>query len=179
MPEERKTSTSNLRLVEGLQQNGRRLAERSDDDRRVALIQQVILIGTVLSIGTIVFYTLLYAQTRMWQILADGGGLVLALVCLAPAHLSARRGKLDAAGYWLLLALAIPYVASELAWADETLLNVIGGVLLIFLVGNIVLRRKRRSWLVAGSLYLILILLINQFEPLSRRNAITESTVLY
>jgi len=145
MPEERKTSTSDLRPVKGQQQNGQNLAGRSNDDRRVALIQQVILIGTVLSTGTIVFYTLLYAQTRMWQILADGGGLVLALACLVPAHLSARRGKLDAAGYWLLFALTIPYVASELAWAGETLLNVIGGVLLIFLVGNIVLRRKWRS----------------------------------
>ncbi|MEE8391590.1 MAG: hypothetical protein V3S14_12450, partial [Anaerolineae bacterium] len=176
MPEERKVTGSNLPPVEDGQQN---LAEHSDDDRRAAHIQRVILIGSVLSIITIASYALLYAQTGMWQVLADGGGFVLALVCMALAYWSVRRGKLDTAAYWLLLALVAAYGASELVWADETVLNVIGGVSLIFLVGNIVLRRKWRGWLVTSGLYLALILLINQFTPLPRHDAITEVSTLY
>jgi len=171
MPERGKATTSAPRFIEGRRRSKQTVAERLDEDHRATLIERVILIGTVFSIGTIGLYVLLYFQTGIWQILADGGGLVLGLVCLALAHCSARRGKLDAAGYWLLLTLVIAYGASELAWADETLFNTVGGISLIFLVGSIVLPRKWEAWLITTGLYITYVFLVNQFEPLPRLDA--------
>jgi GAF domain-containing protein/HAMP domain-containing protein len=155
------------------------MVERSGQERRVEHIRSVVIIGTLLFAGTIGFYAWLYSQTRKWQILVDGSGLVLSIVCMALAYLLTRRGKLDAAGYWLLFALALPYVASELVWTKETTFNVAGGTMLLLLVGAIVLRQKWLSWIVAAGLYVATIFAINQLEPLPRLDIATHLVVLY
>ncbi len=179
MTEERKTSTSPLRRARDRWRSRQRLAERSSQERRVVHVRSVIIIGTILSVSTLGFYAWLYSWARMSQILIDGIGLMLALACMALAYLLTRRDKIDAAGYWLLLALALPYIASELVWADETTFNIAGGTILVLLVGGIILRQKWGSWVIAAGLYVTIIFLINQFEPLPRLGITTELAILY
>ena len=179
MTEKNKTSTPTLRPVENRQRDEQNSAERSIEMGRVEYIRRVIIIGAILSIGTIVFYAWLYSQSEIWQILLDGSGLLLALGFILLAYWSSRRGKLDAAGYWLLIALILPFVASELAWTGETIFNMIGGILLILLAGSLVLRQKKTPWSISISLYIIAILAIFRFEPLHRLSVETELPVLY
>jgi GAF domain-containing protein/HAMP domain-containing protein len=179
MPEEGKARTSAPPPVERGGPRGQTEAERFDEERRAALTGRVILIGTIIVVTAIVLYALAYFQAGIWQILVDGGSLVLSLGCLALARRSVNRGKLDNAGYWILLALVISFGAAELVWAEETVYNAISGTALIFLVSSIVLRRKWGAWLITAGLYLAFIFLVNQFEPLPRHNVITESTALF
>lgn len=154
-----------------------RTANRSN--QRTVLVRRAILLGIVLSIVGVIIYGLVYAQTGLQQILIDGGGLVLGLVFLTAAYWAVRRGRLDIAGYWLLVTLLAVYAASELAWTGQTVYNVIGGVLLIVLAGTLVLRRKWAAWLIAVGVYLILVFLVNRFQPLPRHNVVAESRALY
>ena len=153
--------------------------EQAGEESRAAVITRVILIGTILSIVGIGAYVLIYIQTGMWQVLADGAGLLLGLACLALAYWSVRRDKLDAAGYLLLLTLLITYGASELVWADETWYNLLGGSLLFLLVGSLVLRRKWWAWLGTAGVYAAYVYLVNQLEPIPRYNAIEESGPIF
>jgi len=194
MPGREKTTTSAQRFPEEATQgdilsmcrpepvegsrDGQPVAERFDKERRAVLIKRAILLGIAVIISLIVLY-IPYFQRRMWQIQVDIGGLVLGLVCLALARWSVHRGKLDAAGYWMLLTVVIPFSSGELVWANETLYNTIGGVLLIFLVGGIVLPRKWGAWLVTAGLYATYVFLVNQFEPLPRYNIIAETGELF
>jgi GAF domain-containing protein/HAMP domain-containing protein len=154
-------------------------SEQAGEESRAAAITRVILIGAILSIVGIGAYAFVYTQTGIWQILADGAGLLLSLACLALAYWAVRRGRLDTAGYWLLLALLITYGASELVWANETWYNLIGGSLLFLLVGNLVLSRKWWAWLGMAGIYAAYVYLVNQWEPLPRYNAIEESGPIY
>jgi len=181
MPEEVGATTSTPSPAEPGEgrQSVRAGAARLDEERRAVVIRRVILIGTIFAIGATGLYALLYLQEGTWQMLADGAGLALGLVCLTLARWSVHRGKLDAAGYWLLLTLVVTYCVSEIVWANETIYNAVGGTLLILLVGSLVLPRKWRAWLIAAGLYLTLILLVNLFEPLPRYDAVTESVVVH
>jgi len=151
----------------------------NSSNQRTLLVRRAILLGIVLSIVGVIIYALIYAQTGLQGILIDGGGLVLGLVFLTIAHWAVRRGRLDVAGYWLVVTLLVTYTASELVWTGQTLYNVIGGILLIVLIGSLVLRRKWAAWLIAVGVYLILVFLVNQFQPLPRHDVIAESRVLY
>ncbi len=178
MFEERDTNTS-LPSFEG---DGANTATRADQERRALLIQRIILVGTMQSIITLLVYLFVYIQHRqlgVWQILIDAAGLVIGIACLGFAYRLARRGRLDAAGYWVIVTLLVNYGASELAWSDETWYNVIGGTLLIILIGNLVLPQKWQTWLIAVVALIAAFGLINYFEPLPRYPAITMSKIVY
>jgi GAF domain-containing protein/HAMP domain-containing protein len=153
------------------------VAERTDEERYAAFMKRVVLILVITAIVAILSYVLLYLQIGAWQVLSEGGGLTLTLVCLIVAYGLVRRGKLDAAGYWILLAMLVGYGAAELFLASATLYLTVGGILLIIIVGSIVLPRKWGAWLVAAGLFVVWVFLVNQFEPLPRYD-ITQSPVL-
>ena len=140
---------------------------------------RVTYIGLALVLGTLTVYLLLYLQTQQSGILLDTAGILGALLCLTAAHVLARAGRGEAAGYWLLTALVVSFAASELAWAGETWFNLIGGGAAILLVGRLVLPQKRMAWLSATMLYMGTILLISLFEPVARPVAATELPVLF
>jgi GAF domain-containing protein/HAMP domain-containing protein len=154
-------------------------SERTSEKSRAAIITRMILTGMILSVAGMGAYALIYVQTGLWQVLADGAGLLLGLACLALAHWSVRRDRLDTAGYWLLLALLITYAATELIWAGETWYNLVGASLLFLLVGNLVLRHKWWAWLGMAGVYAAFVYLVNQFEPIPRYNAIEESGLIF
>jgi GAF domain-containing protein/HAMP domain-containing protein len=177
MNEEEKVTTSAQRSPEEATQSGQPVAERTDEERRAAFMERVALILVIGAIVAILFYVLLYVQIGAWQVLSEGGGLALTLVFLLVARGLARRGKLDAAGYWILFALLVGYGAAELFLASTTLYLTVGGILLIIIVGSIFLPRKWSAWLVTTGLFVTYVFLVNQFEPLPRYD-ITQSLVL-
>jgi GAF domain-containing protein/HAMP domain-containing protein len=142
-----------------------------NEDHRTAFIERVMLIGTLVGVGTLGIYVLLYLRTRLWQVLVDGVGVFFGLVCLIVAFLSLRRGKLDAAGPWLFGAAIISYTAHGLVWAGRTPYHAMGGVLAILLVGSFVLPRRWNTWLAAAGFYVALVIAINLTEPIPRLDA--------
>ena len=141
--------------------------------QRTLLVKRIILVGFVFAALSVGIDLWDYYQTRTWQTLADVAIAVLAAICLAVARWSVRREKLDAAGYWMLLAMLVGLGSGDLIWTSELVFS-IGIVLLILIVGSMVLPRKWAVWLIAVGLYVAFAALVNRFEPLPRR-AVTQS----
>lgn len=185
MTENEITPMSSQQLEEGGGENNQIVTARSEE-RRATLIKRFTRIGAVLASAAVAIYVLYYWRTGIWQVLLGGSGIALSLASLGLAHRSVNRGKSDIAGYWLLLAVIAVHGTSELAWTGLTPLNLIAGILLIFLVGSIALPRKWGAWLGAAGLHVALILLIGQVELLRYGTRLTEvflfnlgSTVLF
>ncbi|MEA3339790.1 MAG: hypothetical protein U9R15_07475, partial [Chloroflexota bacterium] len=130
--------------------------------------------GAIACVG---FYVLLYIQTGDWQLLIQAGAILVGLGCAAAAHTLIRQAKFDAAGYWMLIGVAVAYSSAELFFDGATLYLAVGGVLLNLLVGGLVLPRKWPVWLITTGLFGIFVLLVNLFEPLPRYD-IAQSPLL-
>ena len=163
MPEERMSTPSNR-----ISASVRRLGGISDLLRRTASLNQFI---AALAIGGLISaacYLVVYLRTGAWQMIVVGGTVVFGLVLAAFAFFLARRGRDDAAGYVVLLALAIVYATAELTLLNATLYLVVSGMLLMFVGGSILLPRRWLSWLLFVGYLGLSYILINQFEPLPR-----------
>jgi len=159
-------------------QSGRPTAERSDEQRRTTRLNQTALLLVVGATLALCVYLLVYVlQARAWQLLVESGIVVVSLASAAVAYGLARRGKLDAAGFWVLFGVVIAYGGGELLLVNATLYFAVGGVLLIVLVGSMVLPRIRIAWLTAAGLFAAYGWLVNRFEPLPRYD-ITQSVPL-
>ncbi len=138
----------------------------SDKQRRMANLKRLTLVLAVASVAATGSYAVLYFQIGAWQLLAYSGTIaLLASVCLPLAGWLARRERFPAAGYCITLALMLAYGAGELLFAGSTLYLAVGGFLLVFLAGSIVLPRKWGSWFIIAGLYAAYVWLINRFEP--------------
>ena len=149
----------------------------TDGQDQTRLIERISWIGSALGALSIGFYLLLYFQIGAWQILADAGFVALAILCLIPVRQLGRRGKSEAAGYWMLLAVFLAYGGGELVWSGGTLYNASGGLLLILLIATVIRPKKWGAWVAAGVAYLAFVLLAGQIGPLPRYD-IAQSSVL-
>ncbi len=178
MTEEEKVAMPAQYPVDETEQSEQVVAEVLDEQRRAASMERLVLFGAVGTVITFGFYLLLYFQSGAWQVLAEVGGVVLTAMCLASARWLIRRGKLDAAGYWMLLAVVAIFGVGESVWANETLNNTVGPILLVILMGVVVRPRRWGIWLITAALYAVYVWLINRFEPLPRYDT-SQSTVLH
>jgi GAF domain-containing protein/HAMP domain-containing protein len=136
--------------------------------RRMASFSRLVLVLVVGAVLTIAFYGVLYANTRVWQMLGEAACLIVALACAAAGYWLSRRERLDAAGYLVLVGLLVAYGGNELFFAGATVYILVGGVLLIVLAGGIVLPGKWPAWLVFVAVHLVCILAVGQLEPMQR-----------
>lgn len=141
------------------------------------LVERVTLVAAILGALSIGLYLVLFLQTRAWQILADAGLVVLAILCLLPARRLARRGAFNTTGYWLIAAVLLAFGGGTLLWSGTGLYNAIGGLLLILFLAMIIRPRRWGIWLLIAILYLGFFILVEQVEPLPRYN-IADSAVL-
>ena len=143
---------------------------------RARAAKLVILVGMIIFSAMFIVYVAAYLffEITNWQVLADSAGVILTLAFLGLAYWSVHRGKLDAAGYLVFIALIESYSVSEALWVGETIYNAISGTLLILLLGRILLPRKWPRWLLAAAAYLACILLINLWAPDFRYDATSE-----
>lgn len=127
------------------------------------LFSTLILFGLV----TIAFYLYVYFQMRMWQafivpIFTSIGILtVIILVGL-------RRERENLAGWIMVITLGLTYLGGEIAWKGLTVYHTAGGMLIILLAGGLIFPRQWRNWVSAVFFFLIGVLLVNRFEPVSR-----------
>ncbi|MFL7792059.1 MAG: GAF domain-containing protein [Anaerolineae bacterium] len=145
---------------------------------RARVAKLVILVGGIVFCAMLVVYMVayLFLEVTNWQVLADSAGVILTLAFLGLAYWSVCRGKLDAAGYLVFIALIASYSISEALWVGETIYNAISGTLLILLLGRILLPRKWQRWLLFAGVYLVCILLINLWGPDFRYDATSEAS---
>ncbi len=135
--------------------------------RRALVIKRIILIGVIFAVVGIVADIADYYQTRSWYQLVDAAFILSALLCLGLAWRAVRREKLDAAAYWMLLAVFMGIGADELLWVQDPWLNAAVAVL-ILLVGALVLPRRWAVWVSAALGYVGFTLLVNWVEPVPR-----------
>lgn len=173
MPEK---ASASFQLPAGEAEPSGQLAVHSPDAQRRG-IEAFIRISRLAGAVSVGLYGLLYLQTGAWQMLVVAGGVAIAMSCLIPAYKLARRGNLNAAGYWLVFGVTLAYSASELGWTGVTGYIFGGGLLLIFWAGSIVLPRRWAAWFSVAGLFAAYIWLVNRFEPLPRYDA-TQSAVL-
>jgi GAF domain-containing protein/HAMP domain-containing protein len=147
------------------------------EERRAVALGRMMLFGAVFAAISAGSFLVLYLRTGAWQVLVDVAGILLGALCLAPARWSARRGRLDTAGYWILLALVIVYGTGELVWSDATLPLAVSVGLLILLVASVLRPRRWGVWLAAAILYGIYVFLVNWLEPLPRYPILASSPV--
>jgi len=114
---------------------------------------------------------LLYSQTGVPQTLLAAGSVALSVILSFIAYGFARQRRRRPAGILLLAATIIAYGGGELAFWGITTFFTLGGLLVISLVCLTAFPRRWGIWLTTSGLYLIIILLINQVEPLPRHNA--------
>jgi GAF domain-containing protein/HAMP domain-containing protein len=136
--------------------------------RRVTTLRRYIIAFAVAGLISVGFYLIVYRRVGAWQMFVAGGAVLLGLLLASLALALARRGRVDAAGYLLLIALVIVYATGELAWSHATPYMVVSGTFLILFVGSALLPRKWRGWLIVLGCFGLSILLINQLEPLPR-----------
>jgi GAF domain-containing protein/HAMP domain-containing protein len=144
---------------------------------RAQLLKRVILIGLVFAIAGIIADVGDYYRTQDWRTLLDAVIVVLSIVCLFIARRMVQRDKLDAAGYWVLIAAWMGLGLGELIWEDQVWF-ITSVAFLILLVGSLVLPRKWVVWLAFSALYVLFVVLVNRFEPLPRREVIQSSEQL-
>jgi len=157
-----------LYSVEKRERGGQGVAERSDKGQDRVLVERFVLIGIVFALLASSSDVRLYFQTGAWQPLVDVGVFMLTIACLVVARQLARRGEPETAGYWVLFASMLGYGGGQAVLAGDIFYAMVGGFLLIFLVGMMVLPRKWGAWLIAIGVYAIYIVGVNHLEFLPR-----------
>jgi len=140
----------------------RELPSGSIDPNRFKRFQQMALFLLVAAVFAIAFYTILGLATGVWQIAAEAGLIIVGLICLTIGYRATRRGQFDLAGYLVLFGLALVYGGPELLWSGATIYLAVGGLMLIFLVGDLLLPRRPRSWFIAAALFSVFLWLANR-----------------
>jgi GAF domain-containing protein/HAMP domain-containing protein len=160
MTEEEKATTPAEAEMEESEQPAPRITQ--------VTLERVIFIAIASVAVTVGFYLLLYFQTGAWQVLAEAVSTVLAGILLAIARPLARRGKIDAAGYCMLLAVVAVFGVGEILWANETSNNVVGPIILIVLINMMLWPRRWGLWIATGASFAAYIWLVNWLQPLPR-----------
>lgn len=122
----------------------------------------------VFGIATIVFYLIVYFQSKIWQALIPPLFILVGFAVTPIVVANLRRGRTNLAGAIMLFALAVAYLGNEIVWKGLTIYHAAGGILLILLSGGFILPRQWRLWVSVSVFYLVATLLINQFEPIMR-----------
>ena len=122
----------------------------------------------VFGIATIVFYLIVYFQSKIWQALIPPIFILVGFAVTPVAVANLRREQTHLAGAVMIVALAVAYSGNEVVWKGLTIYHAAGGILLILLSGGFILPRQWRIWVSISVFYLVATLLINQFEPIPR-----------
>jgi GAF domain-containing protein/HAMP domain-containing protein len=133
-----------------------------------ANLRWVLIVGALSSLAAWVFNLVLFFETGAWQMLVVVGALLVALACLVPAALLTRRKRFRAAGYWAFSGMLIPFVVALLVHSGITIYLAIGGVLLIFVTGMLILPRQWPVWVTAAAVFGAYSWIIDRFALLPR-----------
>jgi GAF domain-containing protein/HAMP domain-containing protein len=144
---------------------------------RVRVFELLTLIGMILGTLSASLYSLLYYQTREWQLLASAMLVVLAALFLFVARQLAPRRSLEFAGYWFLLAIFLAFGASSLIMSGMAWYNAISGALLIVVIATTISPKRPRVWLASAIVLVACVLLVDRFAPLDRYDT-AESAIL-
>lgn len=153
-------------------------AGASPKTRHARILEWLSLIGFALMTIDTIGHVLVYFQDRAWQILADIGLSTLTLLGLGIAYWLARRRRVKAAGYWILLTISITFAPTTLFLIGVTGYTAATGLLAIIIVAITLWPRKWTVWLATAGLYLAFALGISRLNLLTRYN-ISQSTTAF
>ncbi len=147
------------------------------DTKRDTLFNRLYTIWTTLSIIAVVAYFWSYASQLAWQLLANAGGVIVALVLVSISRAAYRRNKSAVAEILFSLAVFVIYAATELFWSGQTAYNIFGGLLLFMILAYAIRPKNGEVWLAIATSFIVVVLLTNQLAPLARFD-ITQTSVL-
>lgn len=139
--------------------------------------QRMLVILAAAAGSTIIFYMLLFWQTHIWQLWIEVGSLAIAIGMAILSKYLLDKDHPQAAGIWVLTGVGIAFAGNELAWSGATWYIAVGGVLMIWLLGRIILPQKIRIWMGISLLYGVAIAILAWRQPLSRFD-ISSSLIL-
>lgn len=124
---------------------------------------------TGFGIVTILFSLYAYFQSGLLQAILPIVIIFLVILASVPLFiLFQRRGLGHWSGLLMIAAIAVIYLGNELVWSGLSLYHGVGGLVLIALSGIFIAPRQWRIWISLAILYLIVVFLLNRFEPLAR-----------
>lgn len=138
------------------------------DGNRQRRIAWLVYGGGAGALMTVLFNVTLFVLSGAWQLLVVAAGSLLGVLAVARAMRLNRRGRLDAAAYWLLIGMTVAFAGAELAQRGLTLFLVGGALGLILIVGALALPRRPWVWLIWAGLFGGYAWLVDRFEPLPR-----------
>ncbi|MCE9645938.1 MAG: GAF domain-containing protein [Chloroflexi bacterium] len=151
-------------------------SQLSDEQRRRNMGLFSVFVGGLAGVATL-FYFFLYLQTGVWQILAESGFILAAIMTLVGiSYPLVRRNKFQAASTWIMVGLSMAYALPEIVWKNATTNLLVTGMLILFMVGT-TFPPQPLAWLIVPSLYIAYMFAANIFEPLPRFD-INQSTAL-
>ncbi len=150
--------------------------DQRGEQRRARFLEQFALVAGILLFINTAGDVLLYFDVRVWQLSAD---LALSsmptLVTLTIIYYLARRQKIRAAAYGLLLIAIIFFPLSLLFLGGREWLVVVAAFVFFMVAVIVIWPGKRVTWVAASALYLAYSFGIMQLNPVERYD-ITQTT---
>lgn len=148
------------------QPKARAFPDLGDSRRRAVMLVWMVGASIVTNLLTIVLNLVLYYHsTRAWQNLVASASSLLAIGALLMAGRAARRSRLEAAGYLLLVSMALAYGGPHLLFGGASA-YVLGCVALVtFVGGNIALPRRWRVLGLMFAAFAMYVLIVDAWDP--------------
>jgi GAF domain-containing protein/HAMP domain-containing protein len=141
--------------------------------------QRLFALLVVFGFSTLVFYLVVFAQAKNWQLFIPFVLILLSQAILIPVFvISYRRARFNLAGMVLIIALLVYFLGHELIWDGITIYLCISGALLIILAGMLILPRQWLVWIGGVLFYLAAMLLINLMNSVQQLDPKTLPFVL-
>jgi len=141
--------------------------------------QRLFTLLVIFGFSTLLFYLVVFAQAKKWQLFIPFLLILLSQAILIPVFvISYRRARFNLAGMVLIIALLVYFLGHELIWDGITIYLCISGALLIILAGMLILPRQWPVWIGAVLIYLAAILLINLMDSVQQLDPKTFPFVL-
>lgn len=140
------------------------------------VILRTYFISAIFLIITLVSSILNFGEFAAWQILADGAGVLAALVVLGISFWHFRQGEAERAARLIPAAIILAYAPGDLFLEGVTGYNLISGLLLLLISYYIFRPRSAGHWWRMAAIHVGLVILFGSFSPLPQFDVANSSS---
>jgi len=111
-----------------------------------------------------------YREFGAWQILADGAGVLVALLLVIASYLLYRRGNIKTAGTFIAFTIFSAYLPGDLFLEGVTFYNMLSGVILFILLYFIFRPESASRWFQYAVIYVVTSAIFSVISTFDRFN---------
>ncbi|MGE4299448.1 MAG: EAL domain-containing protein [Desulfovibrionaceae bacterium] len=130
-------------------------------------------VGIVVNMAAILLAVIMYLSIAAWQFLALAAGLGIASACLVPARWGMAAAHTERAGMWLVLALALDFIAGALFLTGAVTIHTLGGIGLAGICCVLVMPGCWRVWTPLLGVYAAVLIGLERYPLLPRYDVAT------